>query len=322
MSRSLFFSLLLGGLLSSTCYLLSCQQQPIATVDENRLHNYSLQSGPLALWVDTLIGGRITSFTYEGKEILQAAMDTIHGQWGSTISLGSEAEGEQAIFNRRAYTVTAKEAQKITLMSDVDPQSGLQLVKNIRLAEDERWGHVATLRYRLYNRGQSSQSVYLLENTRLPYQGKIVLPKGGHWTLAAENAPILIDSNGQSLELTLDNRQPDGQQLFFYPAPSDAPYFGLHYACNGLVFSKSWRLPTTLAPVGTSVWPPANKSTISDPHIPSPEQVGVRPGPMAPVAIGLAVDDQFATLHSCSNFKTLAPEEYIELTMFWTLRPE
>ncbi|MEO0734909.1 MAG: hypothetical protein AAFZ52_18880 [Bacteroidota bacterium] len=58
------------------CGLLACTPEAPAPI--------VLTRGDISLTVDPQLGGRITSLTYAGQEILQTTRDTLNLQWGST----------------------------------------------------------------------------------------------------------------------------------------------------------------------------------------------------------------------------------------------
>ncbi|MEM9836474.1 MAG: hypothetical protein AAF828_08225 [Bacteroidota bacterium] len=253
-----------------------------------------LSSGPLAIAVDPKIGGRIASFTYEGTEILKTSRDSNDLQWGSTVWTSPQADWgwpPNPTFDKMPYTEAAKEETRVILVSDVDRQTGLQMTKSIRLAEDQKWGHVATIRYRIYNRGTENRKVAVWENTRVPFGGYLTYPSGPAEQLQDASKIVTIADASETLrQITFNEAQPDEQKIFYDPAPpTEGRYLEHSYYHKGLKFTKSWKRPNTVAPA----------------H--------------ARLEVYLAPQSGFAELELQGEYVDVPPSGKAELTVFWQL---
>lgn len=254
-----------------------------------------MTAGPLRLAVDPQMGARIASFTYEGKEILKTSRDENNWQWGSTVwtSPQSDWNWPPPPFDTARYDFSQTGENRMHFYSPIDPATGLQVIKSIRLAIDEARGPLATIRYQIYNRGTEPVEVGVWENTRVPYAGKIYYPSGGQTELKSKARPI---TTGENYELTsLELRpgvQPDTQKIYVVPPPPQRGKYALNvYENNGLVFLKSWQPTAQSAP---------NQS---------------------PLEIFLAEESGFVELEIQGQYRTVRPKEFTDLTVFWQLFP-
>ena len=243
-------------LLGWACRPATGEQAPLESPTEDLPDHYiTLTAGPLSLSVDPFVGGRIASFQHAGIEVLKTTRDSNNFQWGSTVWTSPQADWEwppQAVFDSEPYSVnrSPKDTTRVVLISGIDQKTGLQVIKNIRLAIDEAMGPVATMRYRIYNRGEEMQKVGVWENTRIPWAGTIDLPAGG--TLRLNDPKNKLQSNSLDtslLQIPLNNQQPQGQKIFYHlPLQERNTLIRHSYQNDGLVFTKSWKYPDQVAP--------------------------------------------------------------------------
>lgn len=270
------------------------------TIDTSSAPYAVLKAGPLALAVDTLVGGRIASFTYEGKEILKTSRDSNNWQWGSTLWLSPQSVWNwppTLAFDQGPYTVDRfpKDSSLLVFTSEVDPATQLQVTKHLRLAIDEQRGPLASMRYKIYNRGAQAQWVGIWENTRVPWLGHSLLPSGGQLRLADSSRAINFSQPDTAhWRLAFDEKQPNAQKIFYDPLPPQGPrpaYLIHNYYCDGLVLEKSWAYPSAVAPGQSRV------------------------------EIYLAPQEGFAELEIQGEYRMLAPGESVSLLVFWRLFP-
>lgn len=262
-------------------------------------HYITLKAGPLSMSLDPLLGGRIASFRHEGQEILQTKRDANNFAWGSTIWPSPQSDWNwppPAVFDSEPYSVSQSknDTTKVVLISGIQRETGLQVIKTIRLAIDEGRGPLATLRYRIYNRGNTPQKVAIWENTRVPWGGYVSFPSGGETRFSKDHPVQLTELPDQQLtQIGFDAQQPDEQKIFYTPLrpAGDRPRLSHTYHYQGLVFEKSWRYPGVIAP----------------------EQ--------APIEIYLAPSKGFAELELQGNYVTVPKGGHLEFTVFWRLFP-
>ncbi|MEL6275703.1 MAG: hypothetical protein AAFU03_11415 [Bacteroidota bacterium] len=265
-----------------------------SVMDDLPDHYITLTAGPLSLSVDPFIGGRIASFRHNGVEILQTVRDSNNFYWGSTVWTSPQTDWgwpPQAVFDSEPYSVnrSPKDTTRMVLISGIDQKTGLQVIKNIRLAIDEAMGPVATLRYRIYNRGEEMQRVGVWENTRIPWSGTVELPGEGNIHLKdPQNGLYKEQPDSATLRIPLNNQQVQAQKIFYnFPLLGPGKLISPRYENDGLVFTKKWKYPGRVAP----------------------EQ--------SPIEIYLAPEENFAELELHSQYVTLPKGGNIEFTVFW-----
>lgn len=148
-------------------FLATCSSADAIATD-----SITLSRGPLSLTVDPAIGGRISSLTYAGKEILKTSRDSLNLQWGSTAWTSPQADWGWppiATFDANAFEVEELRENVLLLVSDRDSATLLRMRKRISLGAKAEVG----LTYWLTNEGNTTIKVGAWENTRLPYAGRI-----------------------------------------------------------------------------------------------------------------------------------------------------
>ncbi len=130
-----------------------------------------LSRDSITLTVEPAYGGRITSLTYGGKELLRTGRDSSGFTFGSVAWPSPQADWgwpPPAAIDRGPYTVQELGDYAILLIGPRD-SSGLVLQKRYRLGPDSDLG----MTYWLTNEGDSTRSVAAWEVTRLPYAGRV-----------------------------------------------------------------------------------------------------------------------------------------------------
>ena len=254
----------------------------------------SISQGPLSVRIDPSIGGRVASFTHQGKEILRTDRDANHWQWGSTVWTSPQADWNWppiAAFDQEAYEVTAQDGQLIEVTSPIDPTTQLQLIKRFQFARDTKSGPSLQLNYRLANKSNEVRKVALWENTRVNWDGWVEFPSDGEFRLADPQRPVITQPKKNGVvRIKLDSEQPQGQKIFYTP-PADLKTLRNRYHSNGLVLTKIRELPVSVAP------------------------------DQAPLEIYLAPQEGFAELEYQGGFVELKPGEIATLNVIWKLAP-
>lgn len=266
----------------------ACSEGPSIPEDEGLV---SLSAGPLTIAIDPAVGARIASFTYEGREMLQTERDANDWQWGSTLWSAPQSDWgwPPPSFDTVAFTYDTTASNRFHFYGPVDRNSGLQLIKSVRLAVDQQYGPVATLKYHFYNRGLDTLRLGVWENTRVPYAGRVILP-GGEFRLSQPETLLVADTTGGRTTVVLDDAQPAKQKLFLRPA-EDTKYLFAAYEREGLTLLKRWKRPPGV----------------------TPEQ--------APVELFISPEEGFAELEAQGSYRIIPPGERVGLTVLWQLFP-
>ena len=245
----------------------------------------TLTNGALQVAVDTLVGGRISSFSYAGKEILKTERDASNWQWGSTVWLSPQiAWGwpPHPTFDTAPYSATRPDAQTLVLTSGVDPQTRLQLEKQLVLGDT-----ALALTFRLYNRGDTLRRYGLWSNTRLPYAGELVFAPGDSIRVEKIDNPVM--GNASVALIRFDDQHPRNGKVF-----SELTEGAVHYIRDGLRFTQTTPY-RTLGDV-------------------APDQ--------APLEVYLAPEDGFAEFELQGPYGDLLPGgEPLVFELHWTLQP-
>lgn len=136
---------------------------------------FQLENQQLA--VDPAIGGRITSLTIAGNNFLTGP-EVNDFNWGSTFWPSPQSVWHwppSAELDNKPYAVMATATNRLKMVSQPDPQTGLVLTKEIA-ASDDPASYI--LRYMLVNQSPISQGVAPWEVTRVHTDGVTFFPKG------------------------------------------------------------------------------------------------------------------------------------------------
>lgn len=215
--RYLVLSVLFTGFLCTCDRAQEDDQQPITLTRES-----------ISITVDPNLGGRITSLTYGGREILQTVSDSGGYNTGSTAWTSPQKDWgwpPPATFDSDTFTVQRVKDHEILMISQPD-SSGLKMQKRVRLGLDSDVG----LTYWLTYEGEGTRSVAAWENTRLPYDGYL--------TFVSDSVRLRdvtsIDTAGTRVRVTFDERQTQPAKLFASLVDTIAPAY--HH--DGIVLRK------------------------------------------------------------------------------------
>lgn len=207
------------------CFLLfsGCRQEE--TVPET----ITIAKGDITLSIEPASGGRISSLTFQGQEVLKTSRDSLGLQWGSTTWTSPQSDWKWppiATFDREPFTVTELREGVVLLESRQDPDTYLRMRKRISLGERSDVG----ITYWVTNEGPASTKVALWENTRIPY--------GGYLSFQADSLRGSLDTLPVTIldsiyYIHLDNRHAQPQKVF-----TDLKEVPVSYHYNGLAFRK------------------------------------------------------------------------------------
>jgi len=207
------------------CFLLFCSCQQEDAVPET----INLTKGNIILSIDPASGGRISSLTFRGQEILKISRDSLGFQWGSTAWTSPQSDWNWppiATFDSEPFTVTELREGVVLLESQRDPDTYLRMRKRISLGERSDVG----ITYWVTNEGPSSTKVALWENTRIPYDGYLSF-RADSLRGSLDTLPVaVLDS---TYYIHLDNRHAQPQKVF-----ADLAEVPVNYHHNGLVLRK------------------------------------------------------------------------------------
>lgn len=231
--------------------LLSCSGGP----DQSSSAPLTLSRGPISITVEPALGGRISSLTYDGVEVLQTTRDKENLHWGSTVWTSPQSAWNwppPAAFDAEPYTLTKLGEYRILLEGPLDTVSFLRMRKRIVLGPDSDIG----LTYWVTNEGASGVNVALWENTRLPYAGTFEFVADTVWT---ERDSVEFELQDSVRIVTLDERHTAEGKLF-----ANLPTGTATYKHNGIAFTKHtvvkdlYRTPPNEAPLEIYVAPKGN----------------------------------------------------------------
>lgn len=227
---------------------ISCASDP----EPDPLAPVTLTRGPISITVEPALGGRISSLTYEGVEVLKTSRDEANLQWGSTVWTSPQSAWNwppPPAFDSEPYTLTELGEHRILLEGPRDSSTFLRMRKRIVLGPDNDVG----LTYWVTNEGVSGANVALWENTRLPYAGTFEFVADTIWT---ERDSVEFDLRDSVRIVNLDERHTEEGKLF-----ANLPTGTATYRNNGLAFTKHtvvkelYRTPPGEAPLEIYVAP-------------------------------------------------------------------
>ena len=172
----------------------------------------------LTIGVATQIGGRIASFQYNGKEVLQIDRDDEHFMWGSTLWPAPQHAWSwppPPAMDKMPYKIVEHSRQKIKVCSKRYAYQGLQLCKTITTVVGTSAFNIT---YTFINHGSKNVAAGLWENTRVPFDGE------AYW---------LNDSTGDLSTLTFKEELSESNKIFI-----DFAKPVLAYTNHGLLFIK------------------------------------------------------------------------------------
>jgi len=165
----------------------------------------TITRGEISLTVDPALGGRISSLTFGGRELLQTTRDSANLHWGSIAWSSPQADWDwppPAAFDSEPFTLTELGEKRLLLEGPLDSASQLRMRKRYVLGPDSDIG----LTYWLTYEGATSTTVALWENTRLPYAGRFEF--GAADSVAYRGQPPVLEQPDSTLYvLHIDERQ-------------------------------------------------------------------------------------------------------------------
>lgn len=241
-----------SGVIGLTALVLiaACGNSSEAEVSDS----VTISRGPITLTVEPAIGGRISSLTFDGVELLKTSRDEQNLQWGSTAWSSPQSVWQWppvAAFDSEPYTVTELRENTLLLEGPRDPGTLLRMRKRIALGPDNDVGLI----YWLTNEGVSSVKVALWENTRLPYAGR--------FAFVADSIRSNVDKLPAELQdsvytIYVDDRHQKPLKVF-----ADLPEKQASYHYKGLILRKHhfanafYRMAPEQAPLEIYLDPPA-----------------------------------------------------------------
>lgn len=158
----------------------------------------TMRGGDVTLTVDADFGARITSLTFQGRELLQTERDSAGLTFGSTAWTSPQSDWEWppiAAFDSQPYDVREVREGVMLFQSRRDPKTDLVMSKRIAL---DSLGTVQ-ITYYVRNEGATPVKVAPWEVTRLPYGGRVEF-RGDSLRLMDEDAALT-----DAVELTEDS---------------------------------------------------------------------------------------------------------------------
>jgi hypothetical protein len=189
----------------------------------------TISRGEISLTVEPAIGGRISSLTFGGVELLKTTRDSNNLQWGSTAWSSPQADWNwppPAAFDAEPFEVMRVDHKSILLEGPRDSVTYLRMRKRFVLGPDNDIG----LTYWLTNEGVSSVNVALWENTRLPYAGRFEF-RADSIRGSLDTLPVAVQDSVYTIYA--DERHVQQQKVF-----ADMPTTSASYYHKGLVLTK------------------------------------------------------------------------------------
>ncbi|MFK8163409.1 MAG: hypothetical protein AB8H12_13210 [Lewinella sp.] len=161
--RALFFLLLL------------CACGPALQVEVSKTKNLpvTISYENLSLSVDPETGGRVTRYEINGVNVLKPNRNKSEIQFGSSTWTNPQSAWIEAVeppFDNCPFQITKQQKWSMTLLSEQDKNTGLQLKKSFRFSPVET-GIYLLADYTLYNNGQDTLFRGLWENSSVAYDG-------------------------------------------------------------------------------------------------------------------------------------------------------
>jgi Domain of unknown function (DUF4380) len=184
-----------------------------------------LQNGLLGMAVDAQTGGRISEFSYQGKNSLYEGEPV----WGSTYWPSPQSSWgwpPPAVLDEQPYAIVKESSSEIVLLSAVCPKTHLQVQKRFVAR-----GHGIAVEYTHTNRSQGVLSLAPWEITRVG--GGVTLFIGQSTPIVRSSLAISNDGNCWWHEYRVENQRGENQKAF--ASGSDGWLANIY---NGLVLLK------------------------------------------------------------------------------------
>lgn len=242
---------------------------------------FTIRSGKHEVAVYAANGGRLGSYTINGKEVLKTTRDADGWQWGSTVWSSPQTAWNwppEKTFDAERFDYTAQSSSSVTLQSGIDPVSKLQLEKTFAFSSEGKAGLHLKATYRLINRGTEPVGRGLWENTRVPYSGEFSFVAD---SIRLDKLTGDFDRRGAATVINMTDGDTEKGKLFIHPNKGKATYAG-----NGVRLRKLWFLEDAA------------------------------PG-QAPLEIYLAPAEGFAEFEVQGGYRVIPPGESITLSVAW-----
>ncbi|NJC25546.1 hypothetical protein [Neolewinella antarctica] len=190
----------------------------------------TLAGGKVSVTIDPAYGARITSYTYDGREILNQSREQNGRMFGSTVWTSPQEDWDwppPPAFDTQPYEVRKLRENVYVFTSERDSASQLRLEKRIQLTQAGELG----LGYEVKNESYLPLAVAAWENTRLPYAGRLEFYVGDTaWT---NEGPLPLEMREELAVIPFDDQVAEPQK--FYATLRDTM---VRYYNDGLVFTK------------------------------------------------------------------------------------
>ncbi len=266
-----------------SCLLLfsfACEVSKMENSNEEREHAYELKTELISIRIAPDTGGRIASFSYQGKEILSQIRDEDNFLWGSTIWPAPQSAWNwppPKVLDQGQYTLVSKSKKSLVFDSPKDAYRGLQLRKEFSIAGP----NAIDIKYTFTNHSDTVTSAGIWEISRIPYEGISTWKTG---TIKAHEYSGLTQGDSLSHFQFSDHEEPG--KIFI---ESNGGW--VEYRYNGLLFTKEFDIIA------------AEKV--------APEQ--------APIEIYFDPPRGFAEIEQHAAYIAIAPGESSSFKVRWTL---
>lgn len=224
----------------------------------------------------------MASYSLNGTELLKTTRDENNLQWGSTVWTSPQSAWNwppEKTFDVEAFNITKQTNDALTLLSAVDPTTGLQMEKSFAFVKQPKGMHLQA-NYRLTNHGTDSVSRGIWENTRLPYSGEFYFEAD---STRLDKLSGNFAKRGKSTVIEMREGDDEKGKVFAFPVKGRVTY-----TANGLRFRKLW----------------------------FPAEGDVAPG-QSPLEIYLSPEEGFVEFEVQGVYRRLAPGASVTLNVAW-----
>lgn len=192
---------------------------------------FEVKSGKTVMKI-SVNGGRIISYSYEGKEIL--TQSTAHENFGSTLWTAPQSNWgwpPYDVLDNQKYRVDRRNSQLLRMISKPDPKSKFQIEKSWRPVGKD----AIQIEYLIRNLSRHDQLVGPWEITRVSCGGLAFFPEGGKGRVPESNLNIDLKKEGINW-ISIDKTPKTNHEKLF----STAREGWQAYEVNGLLFIKQF----------------------------------------------------------------------------------
>ena len=206
-------------------------EQDLATVSHAPQEPITLEAAGVSLTIDPDYGARVTSFQYQGREMLQTTPDAEGNNTGGTVWPSPQSDWDwppPPQIDTGRYSVRKLRDNVYLFESQVDTSVDLSLEKRVQMAAN---GEVA-FRYRLKNESAYPKIVAVWEVTRVPYDGYIRFPLSD--TVYVNEGRLPLEAKEDFGYIYFDGQNTEAQKVFATLRDT-----AVQYVHDGLVFTKN-----------------------------------------------------------------------------------